>query len=231
MKDESFSKMLLLQEQEGEVVKRERYLERVSQRLKELDASINKLLEEQAVIIAELNQLIDQIREEELRVRSCKEYLRKWEERAKVVKKAEEYKALLRERAKNEDCIIKGEQKLRELKEAKSKLEASLQDREKRQKLRRLEEEKYELLKEKEEVERELSFQRDKLESLKREVSDRVCQDYERLKKEVGFPPFVSVDAMGTCGNCGTKLPSSLYSKLVKGESVRCPSCGKVLYQ
>ena len=229
MKDDLFSKMLLLQEQEEEIIKREKFIERISQRLREIQANIDQILEEQATIIAEINELIDQMREEELKVRSCRENLRKWEERAKVVKKAEEYKALLRERAKNEDCIIKGEQKLRELKSLRHRLESALQDSTKRQKLKRLEEEKEELLRERQEVEHDLLTQRHNLESLKQNLGEWMAQEYEKLKREVGFPPLVKADK-GVCGNCGTKLPTLLYSKLSKGESVRCPTCGKVLY-
>jgi len=230
MKDDFFSKMLLFQEQEEEIIKRERFIERLSQRLKELEESINQMLEEQAVIICELNNVIDQIREEELKIRSCKENLRKFEERAKVVKKAEEYKALLREKAKNEDCIIKGEKRLKELKDLRRKLESQLHNSSRRQKLRRLEEEKAELLKEKREVEQDLDRHKADLESLKRNLGEQVFEEYERLKREVGFPPFVKAD-MGACSNCGTKLPTLLYSKLTRGEKVRCPTCGKVLYQ
>jgi predicted RNase H-like nuclease (RuvC/YqgF family) len=56
MKEEDFSAFLQLQEQEEEVFKRERYLERLKKRIKELDQSINEILEEQASLIAELNQ-------------------------------------------------------------------------------------------------------------------------------------------------------------------------------
>jgi predicted transcriptional regulator len=69
MKEEDFSAFLQLQEQEEEVFKRERYLERLKKRIKELDQSINEILEEQAMLIAELNQIIEAIREEDEKVR------------------------------------------------------------------------------------------------------------------------------------------------------------------
>jgi predicted nucleic acid-binding Zn-ribbon protein len=230
MKEEDFSAFLQLQEQEEEVFKREKYLERLKKRIKELDQGINEILEEQAILIAGLNQIIEAIREEDLKIRRCKENLKRCQERAKSVKKIEEYKALLRERAKNEDCIIKGEQVLRELRQRRKALEDRLQDKVKNRKLKRMEEEREDLIKEKEEVERELKQQMDKLELLRASFSKDLVQEYERLKKAVGFPPIVKADVMGTCSSCGTKLPSMLYSKLIKGEKVRCPSCGKILY-
>jgi Ni,Fe-hydrogenase I large subunit len=59
-------------EQEEEVFKREKYLERLKKRIKELDQGINEILEEQAILIAKLNQIIEAIREEDLKVRRCK---------------------------------------------------------------------------------------------------------------------------------------------------------------
>ncbi|NAZ07001.1 MAG: hypothetical protein GU344_03470 [Thermocrinis sp.] len=230
MKEEDFSAFLQLQEQEEEVFKRERYLERLKKRIKELDQSINEIVEEQASLIAELNQIIDAIREEDLKVRRCKENLKRCQEKAKSVKTIEEYKALLRERAKNEDCIIKGEQALRELRQKRKAIEDRLQDKVKNRKLKRMEEEREDLIKEKEEVERELKQQMEKLELLRANLSQDLVQEYERLKQAVGFPPIVKADIMGTCSSCGTKLPSMLYSKLIRGERVRCPSCGKILY-
>jgi len=230
MKEEDFSAFLQLQEQEEEVFKRERYLERLKKRIKELDQGINEILEEQAILIAELNQVIDAIREEDLKVRRCKENLKRCQERSKSVKKMEEYKALLRERAKNEDCIIKGEQVLRELRQKRKALEDRLQDKVKNRKLKRMEEEREDLIKEREEVEKELRQQMEKLELLRASFIKDLVQEYERLKKAVGFPPIVKADIMGTCSSCGTKLPSMLYSKLIRGEKVRCPSCGKILY-
>ncbi len=230
MNEENLRALLQLQEQEEEVLKRENYLERLKKRIKELDQSINEILEEKVILIAELNQVIDAIREEDLRIRRCKENLRKCQERAKSVRKLEEYKALLRERAKNEDCIIKGEQTLRELKKKRKALEDRLQDKTKNKKFNRMEEEREDLIKEMEEVERELKEQMEKLEILRASLDVKLVQEYEKLKKAVGFPPIVKADIMGTCSNCGTKLPSVLYSKLIRGEKVRCPSCGKVLY-
>jgi len=230
MKEEDFSAFLQLQEQEEEVFKRERYLERLKKRIKELDQGINEILEEQASLIAELNQVIEAIREEDLKVRRCKENLKRCKEREKSVKKIEEYKALLRERAKNEDCIIKGEQALRELRQKRKAIEDRLQDKVKNRKLKRMEEEREDLIKEREEVERELKQQMEKLELLRASFSQDIVQEYERLKKAVGFPLIVKAGIMGTCSSCGTKLPSMLYSKLIKGEKVRCPSCGKILY-
>jgi DNA repair exonuclease SbcCD ATPase subunit len=154
MKEEDFSAFLQLQEQEEEVFKREKYLERLKKRIKELDQGINEILEEQTILIAELNQIIEAIREEDLKVRRCKENLKRCQERAKSVKKIEEYKALLRERAKNEDCIIKGEQVLRELRQRRKAIEDRLQDKVKNRKLKRMEEEREDLIKEKEEVEK-----------------------------------------------------------------------------
>jgi predicted nucleic acid-binding Zn-ribbon protein len=230
MKEEDFSAFLQLQEQEEEVFKRERYLERLKKRIKELGQGINEILEEQASLIAELNQIIEAIREEDLKVRRCKENLKRCQERAKSVKTIEEYKALLRERAKNEDCIIKGEQALRELRQKRKAIEDRLQDKVKNKKLKRMEEEREDLIKEKEEVEKELRQQMEKLELLRATLSQDLVQEYEKLKKAVGFPPIVKADILGTCSSCGTKLPSMLYSKLIKGEKVRCPSCGKILY-
>jgi len=230
MKEEDFSAFLQLQEQEEEVFKREKYLERLKKRIKDLDQSINEILEEQTILIAELNQIIEAIREEDLKVRRCKENLKRCQERAKSVKKVEEYKALLRERAKNEDCIIKGEQTLRELRQRRKAIEDRLQDKVKNKKLKRMEEEKEELIKEREEVERELKQQTEKLELLRASLSQDLVQEYERLKQAVGFPPIVKADILGACSSCGTKLPSMLYSKLIRGEKVRCPNCGKILY-
>lgn len=68
------------------------------------------------------------------------------------------------------------------------------------------------------------------LEDLKSKTEKSILEEYERLKKKHGLPIILPIDSLGACTNCGTKLPSALYSRLIAGDVGVCPSCGRLVY-
>lgn len=222
--------MLQLQKIELEIIRTETALKRLQTQAEEVSRKMEELRERRENIARTVEELKGEIRKHREWIEECKEGARRAEERLNHVRKAEEYKALLREKARYEDCVIKLTSSLRGLEE----------------KLRRLEEEKEDirLIREMQELEEELADLRysqsrladraeelrSALQGLRENTGEDILREYEALKKKHGLPIILPVDSPGACANCGTKLPSALYSRLIKGEVVTCPSCGRLAY-
>ncbi|MCX7990302.1 MAG: C4-type zinc ribbon domain-containing protein, partial [Aquificaceae bacterium] len=129
-----------------------------------------------------------------------------------------------------EDCAIKLGESLKKLEEELRALEREKEDRKPLKELAELEEELSDMRYSQSRLRGRLEELERELESLRSEVGGDFLQEYERLKRKHGLPIALPIDAFGACGSCGTKLPSALYSRLVSGEVVVCPSCGRLVY-
>jgi len=58
--------------------------------------------------------------------------------------------------------------------------------------------------------------------------SDEVAH-YERLRKKLGGLAIARLEGRN-CGGCGASLPTSVVQKVHEGQSVKCPICGRLLY-
>ncbi|RMH06485.1 MAG: hypothetical protein D6699_02270 [Aquificota bacterium] len=225
-----FKRFLRVQDLELETIR----LEQAVKKLREEEGSITEKIQEikkrKEELLSKRQEILKEIRQKEEQVQECLQKAKKAEERLNFVKKAEEYKALLREKAKNEDCAIKLKKSVEDLKAQLKKLEEELKDKKEDSLIRELEEEL-------EDIQSSLKRTLERLESLKgekenllSELDPAYLQEYETLKKKYGLPFMVKVDTMGACGYCGTRLPSALYSRIIRGEVLACPFCGRLLY-
>lgn len=232
MKKEEIKPLLEIQEIDEEV-------ERVERRLRSIEEDRKKLLEELSRLMGELEGLESErknllSKRKELREEIEREemMLSKTEERIGMVKRDSEYKALLRERSKHEDNILKKSYELDEVEKGLAELEKRIGEKRPRLegRIKEIEEELEELELEKSSALKKLESLRAEREAVARKVSSEVLTFYEEAKKRFGNRVIVRVEE-GACGGCGIRIPNVLFSKLIKEDSVEvCPSCGRYIY-
>ncbi len=83
------------------------------------------------MLLLELKKLDDEIRQTSQELSICMEGIKRAEERLNKVKKAQEYKALLREKARYEDCVIKLKDQLKLLQTEKNRRNKLIQSKRK----------------------------------------------------------------------------------------------------
>ncbi len=232
IKKEELRLLLDLQDLEINIKKLEKLIQKLTQEEVELRRQLAHLEQEEATLLLELKNLDDEIRQTHYEISICEEGIKKAEEKLKKVKKAHEYKALLREKAKYEDCVIKLKDRLKLLQAEKKQKEQAYRIQKKNI------ETKYKETKEKlEEISLDSELTKRKLQQLEQEkeklihhIPEGVLRKYENLKSSLELPVIVPVVSFGACGGCGMKLPSSLYSKVMLGEVVTCPNCARLIY-
>jgi predicted nucleic acid-binding Zn-ribbon protein len=222
--------MLELQRLEIEAENLKSSLEKLKEQERSFLHKLEAIERERDEILKKRELIQKEIREHREHIEECKKNIKKTEERLNMVKKAEEYKALLREKARHEDCVIKLTERLKGL-----ELELKSMDiegiKEKYGKLiQEVEEEISDIRYSQARLGNRLGELEKRLENFKLSLREGVLKEYENLKRKYGLPFIVPVDAYGVCENCGTKLPSALYSKVIEGGIVSCPSCGRLLY-
>lgn len=203
MKLEKLHKILHFQSVEMEILKTNGALEKLQAQIDRVLRDIEKLKTEKDRTEKKIEELRKEIKKHREMIEDCKLKAKIAEERLNLVKKAEEYKALLREKAKQEDCAIKLGESLRRLEEELKELEKKGENRR--------------VLKELEELQQELSDLRysesrlrGRLDELKAELralfensEEEVFQEYETLKKRHGLPVALPVDTFGACMHAG----------------------------
>ncbi len=230
MDGDKFSKMLQLQNLELEILRVKKVIKRLQEQAQTLLREKEEIEGKRQTLRERIEEVKEKIKEHLRGIEECKQRVKRAEENLPLVKKAEEYKALLREKAKGEDCIIKLKDNLRKLEEELKSLENSQKDRGLIKKLEEIQEELSDLEYSQSKAYKKLEELEKSFEIMKENTEQKVWQEYLRLKERYGLPVMISVDTFGTCGNCGTKLPSALYSRLVGGEVIPCPSCGRLIY-
>jgi|GEM_PF-727975 len=229
---EELKLLLNLQELEINIKKLEKLTQKLTQEDVELRKQLAQVEQEEAMLLLELKKLDDEIRQTSQELSICMEGIKRAEERLNKVKKVQEYKALLREKARYEDCVIKLKDQLKLLQTEKKQKEQTYTKQKKNLEV------KYRDLKEKlEDISLESELTKRNLEQLKQErfklinrIPKHALKEYENLKSSLELPVIVPVVSFGACGGCGMKLPSSLYSKVMLGELVICPNCTRIIY-
>ncbi|SNZ14391.1 zinc ribbon domain-containing protein [Hydrogenobacter hydrogenophilus] len=232
IKKEELRLLLDLQELEINIKKLEKLIQKLIQEEVELRKQLAHVEQEEATLLLELKKLDDEIRQTNQEISICMEGIKRAEERLSKVRKAQEYKALLREKARYEDCVIKLKDQLKLLQAERKQKEQTYKNQKKNLEVKHRE------LKEKlEEISLESELTKGKLEQLKQErnklinhIPEHALREYENLKSSLELPVIVPVVSFGACGGCGMKLPSSLYSKVMLGEVVICPNCARLIY-
>lgn len=230
MRGDKFLKLLQIQNLELEITRVNNSIKKLQAQEEDLIARIEKLKEERERLVKRIEELKQEIEKHKVAIEECRKRLRRAEETLKLVKKAEEYKALLRERARNEDCIIKLKNSLSALEEEIRALEEKREDKRRIKQIEELTEELSDVRYSQSRLQDKLEGLKSNLEKIKEETEREIWLEYENLKRKYGLPIILPVDSMGSCAHCGTKLPSALYSRVIQGEVVVCPSCGRFVY-
>ncbi|NPA31998.1 MAG: hypothetical protein GXO04_00045 [Aquificae bacterium] len=213
--------------------------ERIKNRLKKIEEEAQKLKEELFALRREKELLLKKKQElEELKkslkeeIQSAEEQLKRTEERLMSATRDTEYRALLREKAKLEDKILKKSYELDEVEKELEKLAQKIDET-----IPRLQRRIEELEEEIKELEVEESVAHAKLHELAKKRKDVVGEVPEHLRRfyeenKEHFEGLVVVPLEDeACSGCGIKIPSVLLSKMVKEESIeQCPSCGRFVY-
>lgn len=230
VKTDKLQKLLQLQQVELEIIRVQTALQKLLSQISDTSKKIEEIKGKRENIEKGIEELKKEIKRQKETIQECKEGAKRAEERLGLVKKVEEYKALLREKARYEDCVIKLTNSLKDLEEKLKKLQEERDDKKFLRELQELEEELSDLRYSQSRLISNLDELRKEFQKLRENTESNIVQEYENLKKKYGLPIILSADSFGACTNCGTKLPSALYSRLIKGEVVICPSCGRLLY-
>lgn len=222
--------MLQLQRVELEINRVNTAIRRLQSQIEETIKKMENLKAEREGITKRIEEIKKEIKKQREQIEECREKAKRAEERLNLVKKAEEYKALLREKAKGEDCVIKLSESIKRLEEELKRLEEKREDRGFIKGIQELEEELSDLRYSQLRLSTRLEGLQKELEELRSKTEESILEEYERLKKRHGLPIILPIDSLGACTNCGTKLPSALYSRLIAGEVEVCPSCGRLVY-
>lgn len=221
--------LLNLQEKEMDMERLEKSLRKLKEEEGLLRRELLNLEQEEAHLLINLRRMdegIESIREEIIR---CKDGIKRAEKRLNLVKKADEYKALLREKAKYEDCVIKLTEKLKNMETEKEDAQAKYQEtmKEIKRKYREIKDNIEDINMQADKTVRKLYQLKEQVSELRNTIPSNVLLEYDSLKSELGGEVIVRAINFGVCGGCFVKLPAALYSKLMMGEIVRCPNCGR----
>ncbi|AAC07236.1 zinc ribbon domain-containing protein [Aquifex aeolicus] len=213
--------------------------ERVNHRLKKIEEEVKKLKEELEALLKEKETLLK--RKEELEnlkkqlqeeVKEAEEKLKVTEEKLMKVTRDVEYKALLREKSKLEDKILKKSYEIDQIEEELEKITKEIEEKVPRieRQVKEIEEELKDLELEESIAHRKIHEYVQKREEVKREIPEHLLKFYEENKKH--FEGLVIVPTEDeACAGCGIKIPSVLLSKMIKEDSIeQCPSCGRFVY-
>ncbi len=214
-------------------------IERINKRIESIKEEAAKLREELEALRKERELLLKRKDElESLRkklteeIKEAEEKLQRTEDRLMKVKRDVDYKALLREKAKLEDRILKRSYELDEVKREIEKLTKEIQERVPRieREISYLEEEIQDL-----DVEEKLSHKKlheylKKREEIKKEIPEHLLRMYESSKEHYEGFVIVPIEEEA-CSGCGIRIPNVLLTKILKENSIeQCPSCGRFIY-
>ncbi|MEZ0360539.1 MAG: C4-type zinc ribbon domain-containing protein [Hydrogenobacter sp.] len=232
MKREDLKLLLKLQDIEMGIKRLERTALKLKDEEEKFRKEISKLEEEEASILLDLKRLNEEAKKINDEILICREGIKRAESRLNMVRKAQEYKALLREKAKCEDRIIKLNERLKKLEMDRKEKESTYASQKKtfERKYRELKEEIEHIVFEKESISRKLENLKREEAKIREEISTQALREYDFLKREVEHPVIVPIISFGACGGCGMRLPATLYSKAVSGQIVKCPNCARILY-
>lgn len=231
--DKEEAKLILkIQEIDLDIERINKRIKAIKEEAKRLEEQLSSLYKEKELLLKrkeELENLKKQLREE---IKEAEEKLEKTEEKLTKVTRDVEYKALLRERAKLEDTILKKSYELDEIEREIEKLAKEIEEKVPKleREIRHLEEELKDLELEEKVAHEKLHEYAQKREETKKEMPEHILRFYESAKEH--YEGFVVVPVEEeACSGCGIKIPNVLLTKMLKENSIeQCPSCGRFIY-
>ncbi|MFN3813243.1 MAG: zinc ribbon domain-containing protein [Aquificaceae bacterium] len=221
--------LLDLQEKEISIERLETSLIKLKEEEDLLRMELLNLEQEEAHLLINIRRVDEDIESTREEIVKCKDGIKRTENRLNLVKKANEYKALLREKAKYEDCVIKLTEKLRRMEMEKKEAQAKHQEttRELKRRYREIKDNMEDVNLQADKTVKKLYELKEQVGKLRNAIPGDVLLEYDNLRREFGGEVIVRAINSGVCGGCFMKLPAALYSKLMMGEIVRCPNCGR----
>ncbi|RUM30029.1 MAG: hypothetical protein DSY42_05225 [Aquifex sp.] len=232
MTKEELKLLLKIQEIDLETERVKNRLKKIKEELETLQRDLESLKEEKEKLLRkkdEFEELRKKLKEE---IANAEAQLQRTEKRLMAATRDVEYRALLREKAKLEDKILKKSYELDEVEKELEKLSKELEEKIPKieKEIREIEEEIKDLDFEETLAHNKLHELANKKEDIKKETPEHLVRFYEENKEH--FEGLVVVPMEDeACAGCGIKIPSVLLSKIIKENSIeQCPSCGRFVY-
>ncbi len=232
MKTEEAKEILKIQQVDQEIDRVKLRIKRIHEEKSDLEKRIDDLQKEEDEIKAKLEDLKRKKKELEDLIREEEEALKKVEDKMYKVTKDFEYKALLREKARHEDNILKASYELdslvKDLEDFTKSADKRISEIDKT--LKDLREELEDLTYEIKASERKLKELELKRKEVTSSLSEGLLQTYELTKDRFDSMVVVPVED-GVCTGCGMRVPDVLYSDMMRTNEIhRCPNCGRYIY-
>lgn len=214
-------------------------IQEISEKIKLLPKSIETLYKEKESISIHFEQLNKKLKEldfikkeKELDIQDLNSRIFNVEKALEKVRTNDEYKNLLREKARAEESIMELEDEILSIMEEMEQLKKAIQikEKEKEEELTRIDERIRKLENEERELSLTLSELKKEREELVKLLKPQEYSQYENIKKRVKTKPIAIVkDA--TCTGCYMVIPPKVFSELLKtNKMLSCPNCGRYLY-
>ena len=232
MRREEILRLLKIQEIDQEIERLERYLRKVREERERRERELAGVREEETSLERKEAELTGKLRSLRERLSEEEDLLEKTERRMLAVRKDHEYRALLREKAKHEDTILKLFYEIEDLERRISEFREEAERRHPllRRRARELREEIEELVDEENTAVNRLKSTKEDREKYIEGLDEASLRFYNEAKERFGTTIIAKIEE-GVCTGCGMKVPDVLFSKLLRENSIeRCPSCGRYIY-
>ncbi|MBQ4329011.1 MAG: hypothetical protein IJC27_04725 [Lentisphaeria bacterium] len=232
MTDQTLDALLILQDAD---MRRKGMEQRLAMLPKEMDAIIAR----RDKLNASTAAAAEALKKEELSVKSCEAEIarltsesEKLQQQSALVKKNNEYQAMLAQIADNKRKIGEIEEELLVKFDTVASLREKAEQTRRRNalELRNARTEFEELLEFSKTVKEEIAKAAASRPALTRNVPDEMLATYERLLKGKDNTPPLSKLANGCCGNCHMRVTNQTINELSKGKIESCDNCQHLLY-
>ncbi len=232
MADDIIDRLLRIQEQDLQITDKERELEALPQRGKEMESQLDSYRAAIAAAEADRKAAQLEVSQIELDIEDHRQKLLRLREQQMALKTNREFRAMEEEIAVAQLKIEQQETRLLESMEKVDTLGSEIADRKTAlsQAAETLEKEKAALASRASELERELEDLRHQRKTIAETVPASWLTAYDRLFQGKRDSVLVSVEN-GICGGCHMKLPPAVSHAARRADSwVACDFCGRMLY-
>lgn len=171
-------------------------------------------------------------KEKELDIQDLKKKIENIEKVLEKVRTNEEYKNLLREKARAEESIIELEDEIISLMEEMENLHREIKQKEDEAKVKfkDIDEKINQVKARKTELEGLLESLNREREAVVKTLKPQDYAQYENIKKRVKTKP-ISIVQDSSCTGCYMVIPPKIFSELLKTDKMlNCPNCGRYLF-
>ncbi|MEN3033678.1 MAG: hypothetical protein ABDH18_01645 [Aquificaceae bacterium] len=226
----ALQELLQLQELKVQINNIKESLRKIDQEKELYENRYSKALEVRKEMQRKIEELKLEVKNIDFKILELEDRIQKIHKRERIIKRPEEFKALLRERAKTEEMIL-------ELKNQRAKLNQDINNFYQNHEIKAVESEINEFCFELREIEdgkkrliQRLEIKTREWQDLCSRVSKELLEEFDRYEKQIGVPFLLKLGDCFDCGRCGTVLSYSQQMSVIKGSLTRCQICGVYLY-